>query len=56
MRLVTFSSSAPAAAHVGVLDGSDVVDLTSAYAAYVGKQPPRGVGLFALQHAPPASD
>jgi len=33
MRLVTFSTSAPAAARVGVLDGSDVVDLTSAYAA-----------------------
>eukprot|EP00964_Phaeocystis_antarctica_P056574 scaffold33381_cov52-Phaeocystis_antarctica.AAC.4 len=33
MRLVTFSPSAPAAARVGVLDGSDVVDLTAACAA-----------------------
>ena len=55
MRLVTFSPSAPAAARVGVLDGSDVVDLTSAY-QLCGKQPPRGFGRFALQHAPPAPD
>ena len=37
MRLVTFAPSAPAAARVGVLDGSDVVDLTAACRSYVAK-------------------
>ena len=45
VRLVTFSRSAPAAAQVGVLDGSDVVDLSSAYEAE-GRPLARGMRQF----------
>ena len=33
MRLVTYRVDAPSAARIGVLDGNDVVDLSTAYEA-----------------------